>query len=106
MYHRIHCSNSSPILELSVKFASQICHENIIKPLDGAYSADSGITIKLDLTSVNQSPNSFSGNYVLAGFSDKLRLMNLLIDDIKTFRELQCFEYIRHITNSFRPPWR
>ena len=33
--------------------------------------------------------NSFSGNYVLAGFSDKLRLMNLLIDDIKTFREFQ-----------------
>ena len=32
---------------------------------------------------------SFSGNYVLAGFSDKLRLMNLLIDDIKTFREFQ-----------------
>ena len=25
--------------------------------------------------------------YILAGFSDKLRLMNLLIDDIKTFRE-------------------
>ena len=30
-----------------------------------------------------------TGNYVLAGFSDKLRLMNLLIDDIKTFREFQ-----------------
>jgi WD40 repeat protein len=27
--------------------------------------------------------------YVLAGFSDKLRMMNLLIDDIKTFREFQ-----------------
>jgi hypothetical protein len=26
--------------------------------------------------------------YVLAGFSDKLRLMNLLIDDLKTFKEL------------------
>ena len=26
---------------------------------------------------------------MLAGFSDKLRLMNLLIDDIKTFREFQ-----------------
>ena len=36
-------SNSSPILELSVKFASQICHENINKPLDGAYLADFGI---------------------------------------------------------------
>ena len=28
-----------------------------------------------------------TGMYILAGFSDKLRLMNLLIDDIKTFRE-------------------
>ncbi len=39
------CSNSSPILELSVKFASQIYHENINKPLDGAYLADFGIDI-------------------------------------------------------------
>ena len=39
------CSNSSPILELSVKLASQICHENINKPLDGAYLADFGIDI-------------------------------------------------------------
>ena len=46
MYRWIHCSNSSPILELSVKFASQICHENINKPLDGAYLADFDIDIK------------------------------------------------------------
>jgi hypothetical protein len=39
--------NSSPILELSVKFVSQICHENINKPLDGAYLADFGIDITL-----------------------------------------------------------
>ena len=39
------CSNLTPILELSVKFASQICHENINKPLDGAYLADFGIDI-------------------------------------------------------------
>ena len=37
--------NSPPILELSVKVASQICHENINKPLDGAYLADFGIDI-------------------------------------------------------------
>ena len=37
--------NSSPILELSVKFASQICHENTNTPLDGAYLADIGIDI-------------------------------------------------------------
>jgi WD40 repeat protein len=28
-----------------------------------------------------------SGLYILVGFSDKLRLMNLLIDDIRPFRE-------------------
>ena len=33
------------ILELSVKCVSQICHENINKPLDGAYLADYGIDI-------------------------------------------------------------
>ena len=33
-------------MELSVKFASQICHENINKPLDGTYLADFGIDIK------------------------------------------------------------
>ena len=38
--------NLSPILELSVKFASQICHENINKPLDGAYLAEFDIAIK------------------------------------------------------------
>ena len=45
MYRQIHCSNSSPILELSVKFSSQICHENINKLLDGTYLADFGIDI-------------------------------------------------------------
>ena len=34
------CLNSSPILDLSVKFASPICHENINKILDGAYLAN------------------------------------------------------------------
>ena len=29
-----------------------------------------------------------SGLYILVGFSDKLRLMNLLIDDIRTFKGL------------------
>ena len=37
--------NSYPILELSVKFASQIRHENTNTPLDGAYLADFGIDI-------------------------------------------------------------
>ena len=48
MYRRIQCSNLSRILELSVKFASQIYHENTNKPLDGAYLADYGIDIKTD----------------------------------------------------------
>jgi hypothetical protein len=28
-----------------------------------------------------------SGLYILVGFNDKLRLQNLLIDDIRTFKE-------------------
>ena len=48
MYHQILCSNSSPILESSVKFASQTCHENINIPLDGAYLSDFGIDITWD----------------------------------------------------------
>ena len=45
MYRQIHFSNSSPILELSVKFASHICHENTNTLQDGAYLADFGIDI-------------------------------------------------------------
>ena len=41
---------NSSILELSVKFASQICHENINKPLDGPYLSDFGIDINASLT--------------------------------------------------------
>ena len=33
-------------MELTVKFASQICHENINKPLDGSYLEDFGIDIR------------------------------------------------------------
>ena len=43
MYRQLLNSNSSSILELSVKFVFQICHENINKSLDGAYLADFGI---------------------------------------------------------------
>ena len=49
MYCQLLNSNSSPMLKLSVKFASQICHENINKPLDGAYLANFGIYIKIIL---------------------------------------------------------
>ena len=45
MYCQLLNSNSSPIVELSVNFVSQICHGNINKPLDGAYLADFGIDI-------------------------------------------------------------
>ena len=37
--------NSLSILELTVKFASQIYHKNINKPLDGAYLANFGIDV-------------------------------------------------------------
>ncbi len=43
------CLNSSRMLELLVKFASQIFHENNNKPLDGAYLADFGIDINICL---------------------------------------------------------
>ena len=46
MYRGISLFDSSPILELSVKFASQICHENSNKLLDGAYLSDFGIDFK------------------------------------------------------------
>ena len=42
-----------------------------------------------------------SGLYMLVGFSDKLRLMNILIDDIRTFKEITirgCKEV--HYTNT------
>ena len=29
-----------------------------------------------------------SGHYIMVGFSDKLRLMNVLIDDIRIFKEV------------------
>ena len=41
-------------MELWVKFASQIYHENINKPLDGAYLADFGIDISQELGSHNR----------------------------------------------------
>ena len=46
MYRQLLNSNLFPSSELSVKFASQICHENINKALNGAYLADFGIDIR------------------------------------------------------------
>ena len=43
--NNLFCSNSCPILELSVKFSSQIFHENTNTPLDGTYLAYFGIDI-------------------------------------------------------------
>ena len=45
-----------PILELSIKFASQICHENINKSLDGAYLAVFGIDIKWTYKKMKRAP--------------------------------------------------
>ena len=47
MYLQLLNSSSSLILELLVKFVSQICHENINTPVDGAYLANFGIDIIL-----------------------------------------------------------
>ncbi|KAI8809706.1 WD40-repeat-containing domain protein [Cladochytrium replicatum] len=68
------------------------------RPLMISCSADRSIRIWNYMTGVcelvkyfPEEPHSVSlhpsGLYVLAGFSDKLRLMNLLIDDLRLFRE-------------------
>ena len=47
-----------------------------------------------------------SGLYILVGFSDKLRLMNLLIDDIRTFKEFTirgCREVTTQFYTFFKP---
>ena len=54
--------NSSPILELSVKFASQIYHENTNTPLDGAYLADFGIDIMITCGLEKMYPNFWQAN--------------------------------------------
>ncbi|XP_014667325.1 PREDICTED: cilia- and flagella-associated protein 57-like isoform X2 [Priapulus caudatus] len=86
--------------------ASQLFHSNIISGLDvcirkpwfATCSMDKSIRIwnfetcslelykefQEEVYSVAFHP---SGLYILAGFSDKVRLMNLLIDDIRTFKE-------------------
>ena len=72
MYRQIHCSNSSPILELSVKFASQICHENINKPLDGAFLADFGISPQRSFLAFSSSRQvSISNKFVHFGIKDE-----------------------------------
>ena len=48
-FGNLFCFNSSPILELSVNFATQICHENTNTPLDGTYLADFVIDISVIL---------------------------------------------------------
>ena len=62
MYRQLLNSDQSPILELSVKFVSQICQENINKPLDGTYLADFDIDITFYLPI---SPPSFFSKKLL-----------------------------------------
>lgn len=63
------------------------------KPIVATCGADRSIkvwnylTLDLEHSCCDNSFFFFTGNYILAGFSDKLRLMNLLIDDIRMFRE-------------------
>ena len=57
-------------MELSVKCASQICYENINKPLDGAYFVDFCIEINVNKKMINcqtfwkMSPAVFSSTVV------------------------------------------
>ena len=50
------------ILELLVKFVSQICHENINKPLGGAYLAYFGIDINPGQRKTRQKLDHISSN--------------------------------------------
>ena len=49
----------------SVKFGSHICHENINKPLDGAYLADFGIDIRPVISSLCTVQNSLHSFFQL-----------------------------------------
>ncbi|XP_067892983.1 cilia- and flagella-associated protein 57 isoform X2 [Heterodontus francisci] len=88
------------------EFLSQSFHSNVItgldicirKPLIATSSVDRSIRLWNYETNVLELYKEFqeeaysvaihpSGLYILVGFSDKLRLMNLLIDDIRTFKE-------------------
>ncbi|KAJ3005843.1 Cilia- and flagella-associated protein 57, partial [Thoreauomyces humboldtii] len=74
------------------------CDTCIRKPLVVTCSTDRSVRVWNYLDSTSELVKYFpeeafsvaihpSGLYILVGFSDKLRLMNLLIDDIRTFRE-------------------
>ncbi|XP_072366701.1 cilia- and flagella-associated protein 57 [Scyliorhinus torazame] len=88
------------------EFLSQSFHSNIItgldicirKPLVATSSVDRSVRLWNYETNALELYKEFqeeaysvaihpSGLYILVGFSDKLRLMNLLIDDIRTFKE-------------------
>ncbi|XP_069559333.1 cilia- and flagella-associated protein 57 [Brachyistius frenatus] len=93
--------------QLYFEFLSQPFHSNSItglstcirKPLVATSSLDRSVRIWNYETKVLELYKEFqeeahsvalhpSGLHILVGFSDKLRLMNLLIDDIRTFKEL------------------
>ncbi|GAA6077674.1 cilia- and flagella-associated protein 57 isoform X1 [Tachysurus ichikawai] len=93
-------------MQAQFEFLSHSFHSGIItglsacirKPLVATCSMDHSIRIWNYETGVLELYKEFqeesysvalhpSGLFVLAGFSDKLRLMNLLIDDIRTFKE-------------------
>lgn len=46
-----------------------------------------------------------SGLYICVGFSDKLRLMNLLIDDIRTFKEFP-IRGCKEVSLNLKSNWR
>ena len=64
-------------MELSVKFASQICHENINKPLDGTYLADFDIDIIKGQSDSSSIPSSYDPEKTLtqSGLTEFPQLM-------------------------------
>ncbi|XP_053484612.1 cilia- and flagella-associated protein 57 isoform X3 [Ictalurus furcatus] len=93
-------------MQAHFEFLSHSFHSGVItglsvcirKPLIATCSVDHSIRIWNYETGVLELYKEFqeesysvalhpSGLFILAGFSDKLRLMNLLIDDIRTFKE-------------------
>ena len=96
MYLWIHCSNSSPILEFSVKFASQICHENINKPLYCTYLVDFGIDIKqilsLKVLDTLRGASSSKVNYLFNSANYPTYFTLVVIITMRMLRIMQKFD--------------
>ena len=59
---------------MSVKFASQICYENIKKTQDGAYLADFGIDIEFYQTFLQY---IFRNDLPIVDFQEEMQIINV-----------------------------